>query len=161
MSRDEAGDLGVWYKNDPNPQQASYQYKRGTANRAAVVKKAKHKDDDLAEDTLTQTRLAGQKVSPRKGRAAVKKESGSEDDCEGSNDEAQGEEDEDGEEADESNWQSFVTEDEPDLRQIYNLSGGGVDVSEGSSDSWRVVVEAGDTLLGELFLLHFVFFFFL
>jgi len=38
---------------------------------------------------------------------------------------------------------AFLNEDEPDLRQIWNLSGGAVDLSEGSVDSWAVTVEAG------------------
>ena len=43
---------------------------------------------------------------------------------------------------DEEQWAEFLNEDEPDLRQVWNLSGGGVDLGEDSADSWTVSVEA-------------------
>ena len=46
------------------------------------------------------------------------------------------------EDVDEEQWAEFLNEDEPDLRQVWNLSGGGVDLGEDSADSWTVSVEA-------------------
>jgi len=48
----------------------------------------------------------------------------------------------DEENPDESQWAEFLNEEEPDLRKIWNLSGGAVDLAEDSADSWTVTVEA-------------------
>lgn len=48
----------------------------------------------------------------------------------------------DPENVDDAEWMDFLNEDEPDLRKIWNLSGGSVELSEDSEDSWLVIVEA-------------------
>ena len=46
------------------------------------------------------------------------------------------------EEADAEVLAAFLAEDEPDLREIWNLNGGSVDLSEAGDDRWGVVVDA-------------------
>jgi hypothetical protein len=48
----------------------------------------------------------------------------------------------DPENTDDDEWMAFLNEGEPDLRSIWNLSGGAVDLSEDSADGWAVTVEA-------------------
>ncbi|MBJ92915.1 MAG: hypothetical protein CMP23_00410 [Rickettsiales bacterium] len=43
---------------------------------------------------------------------------------------------------DESQWIEFLNEDEGDLREIWNLSGGSVELAEDSADRWAVTVDA-------------------
>ena len=48
----------------------------------------------------------------------------------------------DPENVDDAEWMDFLNEDEPDLRKIWLLSGGSVELAEASEDSWLVVVQA-------------------
>ena len=48
----------------------------------------------------------------------------------------------DPENVDDAEWMDFLNEDEPDLREIWNLSGGAVELTEDSADTWLVNVEA-------------------
>ena len=41
---------------------------------------------------------------------------------------------------DDGQWMDFLNEDEPDLRKVWNLSGGSIELSEDSADSWLVIV---------------------